>query len=66
MLLELVLELELDVEDPEEVGLTLDVLVVEILLEVKVVLEDDEETSDSDTQRTWPIDKSQLVSRLGL
>jgi hypothetical protein len=41
-------------------------LVPDLELEVEVTLEDEDESGDSETQSTWPIDKSQLVSREGL
>jgi hypothetical protein len=50
--LEPVLDLELDVEDFEEVDPTVELLLVELLAEVKVILEEDDETADADTQRT--------------
>jgi hypothetical protein len=38
-------------------------LVVELVVEIVLLLV---EVGDSETQRTWPIDKSQLASRVGL
>jgi hypothetical protein len=41
-------------------------LVLDLELDVEVILEEDDKTRDSDTQRTWPIERSQFASRLGL
>jgi hypothetical protein len=48
------------------VDVLVDVLFDDELVEVDVTLEDDDESGDSETQRTWPMERSQLVSREGL
>ena len=55
-----------DVEVDDLIELLLPVPDWELFVEVEVTLEDEDESGDSETQSTWPIDKSQLVSREGL
>lgn len=55
-----------DVEVGELAELLLPVPDWELVLEVEVTLEDDDESGDSETQRTWPTERSQLASREGL
>jgi hypothetical protein len=39
----------------------------EAVVDVLVILKDDEvEVGDSETQRTWPMERSQFVSKVGL